>query len=282
MMDPSCHFEIVKQRCMVPAMRLSVLGLAVGWALFADDHAAAAASREIEPALVKGIVVHGLRGEFKVVIGTEPEVSVIIEGDGEALDTVDTEVRNEALRVTIPGANSTNIASVDGNVTVITSGGGKSHVQIGNQTFVNDSEPVELQMTATVPEGTIIRLEGFVGDAEIGDTGADVVLNCAGCDAEIGEIAALDVSLTGAGDVRADRVDRMLIARISGDGNIEIADGDIERADLSIVGSGAIDFGGHAVDAAVSIVGAGDIRIREVDNPIQSTIIGAGDVVTGR
>jgi hypothetical protein len=281
MMDPSCHFETVKHRFSVTAMRLTAFGLAAGLALLASERVANAASREIDPAVVKGVVVHGLRGEFKVVIGAEPEVRVTIEGDEDALETVATEIRNDALRVRIPNASTTNVASVDGNVTVITSGGGTSHVRIGNQTFENDSEPVELALTATVPAGTIIRLEGFVGDAEIGDTGADVVLSCAGCDARLGRIAAFDVNLTGSGDVSARQVERMLIAKISGDGRIKIGDGDLEQADLAIVGSGAIDFGGHAVDATVSIVGAGDIHIQAVDNPIQSTIIGAGDVTTG-
>ncbi len=280
MTDPSCHFERVKQRCMMPAMRLTMVGLAAGTVILANGHAAAAASLEVEPALVKGVVVQGLRGEVNIVIGDKPEVAVTIEGDDEALDAVKTEIKNEALWVTMP-RTSTNIASVDGNVTVITSGGGTSKVQIGNQTFVNDSEALEVEMTATVPEGTVIRLEGFVGEADIGDTGADVVLSCAGCDAALGEIAALDVSLTGSGDVTVKRVDRALVAEISGDGSINIGDGELDRATLSIVGSGEIDFGGRAVDAEVSIVGAGDVRLREVDNPIQSSIVGAGDVVTG-
>lgn len=280
MMHPSCHFEILKQRCLMPAMRMMAFGLTMATTLFVGSHHVDAASRQIGPALVKGIVIQGLRGEFTVVIGAGPEVDVTVEGVDEALDTVDTEVKNEALWVTIPSA-STNIAMVDGDVTVITSGGGTSHVQIGNQTFTSDSEPVELEMTARVPEGTIIRLEGFVGDAEIGDTRADVVLACAACDAHLGEIAAFDVSLTGSGDVKVKRVDRALVAKISGDGNIEIVDGDVEQTTLAIIGSGLIDFGGRTVDANVSIVGAGDIHIREVDNPIHSTIVGSGDVVTG-
>ena len=282
MMNPSYHWKMLKQRCIISAlMRTFAVGIAAAGILTAGGHDADAASRQIEPAAVKGIVIQGLRGELRVVIGTEPDVGVAIEGEDAALETVNTEIKNEALWVTVP-SESTNIAMVDGNVTVITSGGGTSHVQVGNQTFTDDSEPVELAMTATVPEGTVVRLEGFVGDADIGDTGADVVLACSACDASLGVVAALDVNLTGSGKVTVERVERALIAKISGDGGIEIADGNVDKATLAIVGSGQIDFGGHAVDADVRIVGAGDVRIREVDNPIQSSIVGAGDIVTGR
>lgn len=280
MIHPSCHFEILTQRCLRPAMRRMFFGLTMAGTMFAVSHHADAASRQIEPALVKGIVIQGLRGALSVVIGNGPEVDVTVEGAGDALDTVNTEVRNEALWLTIPSA-STTIAKVDGDVTVVTTGGGTSHVQIGSQTFTGESEAVELDMKASVPEGTIIRLEGFVGDAEIGDTRADVILACAACDAHLGEIAAFDVSLTGSGNVKVARVDRALAARITGDGSIEIVDGNIDQATLAITGSGLIDFGGRAVDANVKIVGAGDIRLREVDHPIQSRIVGSGHVMTG-
>lgn len=279
MTNPSRHFGKITPRHTNRALRSMIMGSA-GAAALLGATSAIAGSLEIEPATVKGMVVKGLRGEIEVVIGQGSEVEVVIDGDDEALDRVDTSVEKDALWITIPN-DSTNIASVDGNVTVITSGGGTSHVQIGNQSFTNSSEPVELSMTATVPKGTILRLEGFVGDAEIGDTGADVVLHCAGCNAEIGEIAALDVSLTGSGNVTAKRIDRALAAKISGNGSIEIQDGSLDQATLTITGSGDIDFGGRTVDADVKIVGSGDVRLREVDNPIRSTIVGAGDIVTG-
>jgi len=280
MTNLSNHFDIVKHRRRLQAMRWMMMGVAASFTLLIAGFPAAAGNLEIKPAVAKGLVIKGLRGEVEVIIGQRPEVEITIEGEDEALDLVKSDVKNDAFMITIP-TESTNIATVDGNVTSITSGGGTSHVQIGNQTFTNHSEPVDLFMTATVPEGTIVRLEGFVGDAQIGDTGADVVLNCASCDAELGKIAALDVTLAGAGDVTAKRVERALAASIAGDGSIEILDGDLDHATLTITGSGAIDFGGRAVNASVNIVGSGDVRLREVDNPIQSTIIGAGDVVTG-
>ena len=263
----------------LPAIRTAACALAVGTVLFAGGQPSAAANREIDPASVKGVVVQGLHGEFNVVIGNTPEVRVSIEGDdADAVDMVDVEVKDEALLITIPNS-STNIAAVDGNVTVITSSGGNSHVQIGNQTF--DSEPAELQMTATVPEGTIIQVLGLVGETEIGDTGADVVLSCASCDAKLGKIAAFDVNVAGSGKISAERIDRALVAKISGDGHIGIADGDLEQASLQVVGAGNIDFRGRTVDATAKIVGAGAIHVREVDNQIRSTVVGAGDVTTG-
>jgi len=274
MTNLSNHFDIVKHRRRLQAMRWMMMGVAASFTLLIAGFPAAAGNLEIKPAVAKGLVIKGLRGEVEVIIGQRPEVEITIEGEDEALDLVKSDVKNDAFMITIP-TESTNIATVDGNVTSITSGGGTSNVQIGNQTFV------DLFMTATVPEGTIVRLEGFVGDAQIGDTGADVVLNCASCDAALGKIAALDVTLAGAGDVTAKRVERALAASIAGDGSIEILDGDLDHATLTITGSGAIDFGGRAVNASVNIVGSGDVRLREVDNPIQSTIIGAGDVVTG-
>lgn len=240
-------------------------------------------SQTIGPAKVKGLVIDGLRGSIVVDVTSGDEVELVVDGDNDVLDQLETTIDGDALRIRVPSSDA-NIAVVDnqGNISVVTSGGGHAEVQIGDKTYTSNSKPIELAMRAKVPVGTMVHLEGLVGHTEIGDTEADVFLNCANCKASLGTIAALDLNISGSGEVAVDRIDRALVTEISGGGRVDIADGGVENASVNIVGSGEVDFAGHAVDASVSIVGSGNVRIRDVDNPIQSSIIGSGDVVTGR
>ena len=256
-------------------MTLALLGslsIASGAATAGDGE------RSLGPSNVDGVQIEGLRGSLTVLVDDRADVDVVVKGDEGSLDDVDAEIVDGVLRITLPtdgGAIVTN----DGNIVVVTSGGGTSKVQIGDKTITSDTGMFDIQ--ATVPKGTAIGLDGLVGDVDIGDTEADVFLGCASCKANLGMIRAFEVVLSGSGEIAVDHVEHSLVANISGGGDIDIKGGDVEAAVLNIVGHGDIDFAGHAVDAAASIVGSGKIRIFDVDNPIQQSIIGSGDIVTG-
>lgn len=283
-MHPSCLFEVLSWRQAALSAKPVTRGLLSCTALLiASATAAHADSQTFGPAKVKGLVIDGLRGSIIVDVTTGDEVELVVDGENDMLELLETTIDDDALRIRVPSSD-TNIAVVNnqGNISVVTSGGGHAEVTIGDQTYTSDDEPIELVMRATVPAGTMVHLERLVGRTEIGDTEADVVLNCANCEATLGTIAALDLNISGTGEVAVDRIERALVTEISGGGRVDIADGGVENARVNIVGSGEVDFAGHAVDASVSIVGSGHVRIRDVDNPIQSSVIGSGDVVTGR
>lgn len=282
-MHPSCLFEVLSWRQAAPSAKLITRVLLSCTALLIGSAVANADSQTIGPAKVKGLVIDGLRGSIVVEVTAADEVELVVDGDNDTLDQLETTIDDDALRIRVPSSD-TNIAVVNnqGNVSVVTSGGGRTEVQIGDKTYTSNSEPIELAIRAMVPVGTMLHLEGLVGRTEIGDTEADVVLNCANCKATLGTIAALDLNISGTGEVAVDRIERALVTEISGGGRVDIADGDVENASVNIVGSGEVDFAGHAVDASVSIVGSGNVRIRDVDNPVQSSVIGSGDVTTGR
>lgn len=282
-MHPSCLFEVLNWRQAAQSAKLITGGLLSCTALLIGSAVANADSQTIGPAKVKGLVIDGLRGSIVVDVTAGDEVELVVDGDNDALDQLETTIDDDALRIRVPSSD-TNIAVVDnqGNVSVVTSGGGRAEVQIGDKTYTSNSEPIELAVRATVPVGTMLHLEGLVGRTEIGDTEADVVLNCANCKATLGTIAALDLNISGTGEVVVERIERALVTEISGGGRVDIADGGVENASVNIVGNGEVNFAGHAVDASVSIVGSGNVRIRDVDNPVQSSVIGSGDVITGR
>ncbi len=282
-MHPSCLFEVLSWRQAAPSAKLITRGLLSCTALLIGSATAHADSQTFGPVKVKGLVIDGLRGSIIVDVTTGDEVELVVDGENDVLERLETTIDDDALRIRVPSSD-TNIAVVNnqGNISVVTSGGGHAEVTIGDQTYTSDDEPIELAMRATVPAGTMIHLEGLVGRTEIGDTEADVVLNCANCEATLGTIAALDLNISGTGEIAVDRIERALVTEISGGGRVDIADGGVKNASVNIVGSGEVDFAGHAVDASVSIVGSGHVRIRDVDNPIQSSVIGSGDVITGR
>ncbi len=107
------------------------------------------------------------------------------------------------------------------------------------------------------------------GDVRMADvTGnADVAINGSG-DVEFGNVAGLEVRISGSGDVAADSINGALSVRVGGSGNITVRAGRAEPVDISINGSGDVNFGGTAVNVTVRESGSGDVTIGEVEGNI--------------
>lgn len=116
---------------------------------------------------------------------------------------------------------------------------------------------------------------GSVGSAEINIAGSgDVKTQNVGGD--------LEINIAGSGGVTAASVNGKLDANIAGSGDVTVSGGRSRSVEVSIMGSGDVDFGGEADAVDVSVAGSGDVRIAKANGPVHKSVAGSGDVIIGR
>lgn len=96
-----------------------------------------------------------------------------------------------------------------------------------------------------------------------------------------GATRTLEVSIGGSGDVIVSRLDGPMEVSIGGSGDVDVRSGTSPKVDISVAGSGDINFGGVAGDVDVAIVGGGDVTIARATGSVSRSIVGGGDVRIG-
>lgn len=96
-----------------------------------------------------------------------------------------------------------------------------------------------------------------------------------------GATRGLEVNIGGSGDVTVSRLDGRMEVAIGGSGDVDVRTGTSPSVDISIAGSGDINFGGVAGDVDVSIMGGGDVTIARATGSVSRSIMGGGDVRIG-
>ncbi len=121
------------------------------------------------------------------------------------------------------------------------------------------------------------------GDTKTGSAGS-AEINIAGSgDVKTQEIGGdLEVNIAGSGGVTAASVNGKLEANIAGSGDVTVNGGRSRSVEVSIMGSGNVDFGGEADTAEVSVAGSGDVSIAKVNGPVHKSVAGSGEVNIGR
>ena len=67
----------------------------------------------------------------------------------------------------------------------------------------------------------------------------------------------------------------------SGSGDVDIGGGQAPSMNVSVAGSGDINFRGSAGSVKARIAGSGDVRVKSVSGPVQKTVLGSGSVIIG-
>ena len=162
----------------------------------------------------------------------------------------------------------------------------------------------------------VANLKGS-GDLTGGDSG-DVLLNSKGsADVELGDIASLELKIHGSGDVEVGDIDGAVelsshgsgdteIGRVNGElsyighgsgdfeaasvrgpqiylkshgsGDIEIGDGAVTDLDVSLSGSGSVEFSGQADRADLRTSGSGDVSVGHVLGAANVRSSGSGEI----
>lgn len=110
------------------------------------------------------------------------------------------------------------------------------------------------------------------GKIRVGSSkGVDADVAGAG-DARLGDIdGGLKIDIAGSGDVAANSVNGPVRVSIAGSGSIKIARGQADPFHVSIIGSGNVDFHGHAVNPHLSALGSGRVRIKSYSGNLSSS-----------
>jgi hypothetical protein len=116
---------------------------------------------------------------------------------------------------------------------------------------------------------------GAAGSAEINIAGSgDVRVQDIGGD--------LEVNIAGSGGVVAASVNGKFEANIAGSGDVTVSGGRSRAVEISIMGSGDVNFDGVAEAVEVSVAGSGDVNIAKATGPVHKSVAGSGDVVIGK
>lgn len=119
------------------------------------------------------------------------------------------------------------------------------------------------------------------GDIRAG-TSSSLEINIGGSGSvTAGATRGLEVNIGGSGDVAVARLDGRMEVAIGGSGDVDVRGGTSPNVDISIAGSGDINFGGVAGDVDVSIMGGGDVTIARATGSVSRSIMGGGDVRIG-
>ena len=255
-----------------------------------------AASVEIRDAVLRVIVVPEARSDIKVeVLKANPKLPIT--------------VRTSGGRVIVDGGLAHRIRSCRGSgqdVSVSVWGSGSYGYADMPQIVIHTPRTTSLSADGAV-YGAVGKSDGLdLGNAGCGswlvaDVARQLSIHLAGSgDVRAGTSGALTVKLAGSGDVATRAVNGPVKVMIGGSGNANIASvqgpldidiagsGDVRvgggqssRADVSVAGSGNVDFRGTAAMLNARIAGSGDVAIKAVTGAVNKAIVGSGSVTIG-
>lgn len=138
-------------------------------------------------------------------------------------------------------------------------------------------------LTVANVAGLFRMRESGAGDLKVGTVGSGEVTVAGASDIEMaGALRGLDLKVSGAADVTVRHVSGPLSARLSGVGDIDVQDGEVDAMTATISGLGEIDFGGRAKTLDATVSGLGEISAREVTGRVTRHVSGGGSVKVAR
>ncbi|BCW87097.1 hypothetical protein sos41_02230 [Alphaproteobacteria bacterium SO-S41] len=137
-------------------------------------------------------------------------------------------------------------------------------------------DPEDLHVVVTLSPGIPIKVDNYMGDAQIGDIKAPIRFNTSGGDTRIGEVTDAKVTIAGSGDINVFKATGTLEASIAGSGSIN--GGNVGEANLEIAGGGDITLGRVERGLDIDIAGSGEVRAEAVNGKLDIDVAGSGDV----
>ncbi|HRY26416.1 MAG TPA: DUF2807 domain-containing protein [Geminicoccaceae bacterium] len=257
--------------------RMGFAILLLSW-LVSGSAGAAATTVEHGPFTVDRVALLGLRGTLRVEVVAGATTTLHVEGPEAAVAALEVTEGGGGLEVRAPaGGNSVTVIR---NLTVVTGPGASSSVTIGGAAgSAAETEPLDLVLE--LPKGTGLTLDGFVGEAEIGDLEAEVAIGVVEGRVTVGAVRSAGLATVGAATIGAASVDGDLEVSVTGDGAVEVAAGEVGAARLTLTGAGSITVDAPIETAEVSMVGAGTVRLAKVAAEPSVQRVGAGELHVG-
>lgn len=204
----------------------------------------------------KRVQIDALVGHLKIVVTRDyPTVDVALSGSQEMIQKIRLTTSGDAM-----------VMSMDGME-------GDWWDDMWDWSSVS---PEDLTVTITVAIGTPVKVDNYIGDAEIGDIEASLKMNTSGGEVRAGRVTDANVSIAGSGDIIVGAVSGNLDASIAGSGSVTT--GDTHSADVEIAGGGEVKVGTVSGDFDIDIAGSGEVYATSVHGKVSIDVAGSGDV----
>ncbi len=204
----------------------------------------------------KRVQIDALAGNLKVLVANDyPGIDVSLAGSQEMIQKIRLSTSGDAVVLAMEGVE------------------GDWWDDMWNW---SSSAPGDLRVTITVAPGTPLKVDNYIGDAEIGDLEAALKMNTSGGRVRAGNVTRADVAIAGSGDIILGRVAGDLDASIAGSGSVKT--GDAQSADIEIAGGGEVKVGAVSGDFDVDIAGSGEVYAVSVNGKVNIDVAGSGDV----
>lgn len=249
-----------------------VCGLVAGPAVAADSEVTQG------PFEVDRVTLSGLSGTLRVEVVEGSGTTLRVKGPEKAVKALEVAEEGGGLEVQAPTGGSS--VTVVNSSTVVTGPGATANVRIGGDAG-SAGEHVPLDVVLELPRGTGLTLQGFAGEAEIGDLMADVSIGLVDGRAVLGKVKGAALATVGAASIEAASVEGDLEVDVTGDGKVAVAAGTIGDARLKVTGAGTISVDAPIETAEVNMVGAGSVRLAKVEEQPSVQRVGAGELEIG-
>jgi hypothetical protein len=201
-------------------------------------------------------------GSIKVDVNDSGPMTLDVAGTKRAVDGLDVHVEDGTLE--IEGSDE----------------GGTIAVWVWRKWFdfsvVGKSHHYKLDLRLTVPRGTDVAVEDFIGNAAIGDTMGNLNFSANATKSKIGKVKDAKIELEGSGQVDMGQVFGALNIEIDGSGKVNA--GDVKSVHAELNGSGDAAIGSINGPLHLEIAGSGNLTATKVTGPVKIEIAGAGSV----
>jgi hypothetical protein len=132
-----------------------------------------------------------------------------------------------------------------------------------------------------VPAGMPIAILGHQGEIASGDLEGPLVLELLAGVATLGQVRDARLTLLGAGKIAAREALGDLSIAVAGAGEVLVDTSILERLEVGVTGSGAVEVGGAVRYASLSLKGSGHIYVAQAKRHPLVERIGPGEVLIG-
>jgi Putative auto-transporter adhesin, head GIN domain len=167
---------------------------------------------------------------------------------------------NQGLSLNMHGCGDWKIGTVEGPLTLISSGSGDITVKSARKANIFNSGPGDIVIG---PLQSLMASQSGSGDTQIGAI-----------------LEGMSIAVAGSGDMVISSIKGPVEISVAGSGDVNILKGQASRFKVAIAGSGDVNFYGKASLADVAIIGSGDVTISKLEGPIVKKILGSGEVIT--
>jgi hypothetical protein len=278
------------------AMREILVFAAMGVVTLAASGASATPGVVIRQAVARVTVIPENRSDVVVdMVRTNPRLPIRITQIGDTIQVdgnVDRRIRGCHTLFGRPSVQVWGIGNVgyDDMPQIVVHAPMNVHVGAGGAVFgtVGRAESVNLANSGC-GDWTVANVTGMLhvdlsgsGDVRAGSAGSGEVRVAGSGDVSMRDVGnGLLAATSGSGDVQALSVNGPLHVKIAGSGDFSGHGGQVTDMDVSIAGSGDVNFSGVAQSLNAAVAGSGDVSVSRVTGAVNKHVVGSGDVTVG-